>query len=211
MLIVFSKGRSSAGFGFGVVARARRWALLARALERCGRAFECARALRGAESKVCCRQLSVAFSAAVARGSLTARSRSPPRRALSTRGALWLAYVWQTRGARAKRAGRMAGGTAYWASVRPGSEASFRRPHPSSRTGHVQNGTALADFREFALVVASPRAPSAGVQVPAHNLIGESITPLRQETVENTTVRGRIVRVSLPSQASLAGAAKRSD
>ena len=64
-------------------------------------------------------------------------------------------------------------------------------------------------FREFALVAASPRAPSAGVQVPAHNPIGESITPLRQETVENTTVPMRAGLNS--SQASLAGAALRSD
>ena len=166
----------------------RRWALLARALERCGRAFECARALRGAESKVCCRQLSVAFSAAVARGSLTARSRSPPRRALSTRGALWLAYVWQTRGARAKRAGRMAGGTAYWASVRPGSEASFRSSHPSSRTGHVQNGTALARFRGSVprSAAGQRRARPAHSQLPSAFRHASTTPLLRHGTVGKT-------------------------
>ena len=80
------------------------------------------------------------------------------------------------------------------------SEASLRWSHPSPRTGHVQNGTALVRFPGVRARRASPRAPSAGVQVPAHNPIDESITPLRQETVENTTVRMRIVR-GLDSQA----------
>ena len=66
--IVFSSGlpASTGCFGFGVVARARRWALLARALERCTSAVEGARALRGAESKLSCYTTAWAFSAAVA-------------------------------------------------------------------------------------------------------------------------------------------------